>query len=61
VSGGFTASELYAMGFSTGQTVFIKLYGDSYQSNDYDDPLTGKTVFPNLNQASAAAISFIMP
>lgn len=61
VSGGFTASELYAMGFSTGQTVFIKLYGDSYQSNDYDDPLTGRTIFPNLNQTSAPAISVIVP
>jgi hypothetical protein len=61
VLGGFTASELYAMGFATGQTLFIKLYGDSYQSNDYEDPLTGKTIFPNLNQTSAPAISFIVP
>ena len=61
VNGGFTASELYAMGFTAGQTVFIKLYGDSYQSNDYDDPLTGKTVFPNLNPTSPAAVQFIVP
>lgn len=61
INGGFTASELYAMGFTTGQPVFIKLYGDSYQSNDYDDPVTGKTVFPNLNPTSAPAVQFIVP
>jgi hypothetical protein len=61
VNGGFTASELYAMGFTAGQTVFIKLYGDSYQSNDYDDPATSKTVFPNLNPTSPAAVQFIVP
>jgi hypothetical protein len=61
VNGGFTASELYAMGFTAGQPVFIKLYGDSYQSNDYDDPATGKTIFPNLNPTSPAAVQFIVP
>lgn len=61
VTGGFTVSELYAMGFTAGQPVFIKLYGDSYQSNDFDDPVTGKTVFPNLNPTSPAAILFIVP
>lgn len=61
INGGFAASELYAMGFTAGQPVFIKLYGDSYQSNDYDDPLSGKTVFPNLNPTSPAAVQFIVP
>lgn len=61
VNGGFTADELYAMGFTPGQTVFVKVYGDSYQSNDYEDPTTGKPVFPNLNATSAAAISFVVP
>jgi hypothetical protein len=61
VTGGFTASELYGFGFTAGQPVFIKLYGDSFQSNDYDDPITGKTVFPNLNTTSPTPITFIVP
>ncbi len=61
VTGGFTADELYALGFNSGQTVFLKLYGDSLQSNDYKDPITGKQVFPNLNATSPATISFVVP
>jgi hypothetical protein len=61
VEGGFTADELYALGFTSGQTVYLKIYGDSYQSNEYEDPATDKTVFPNLNGNSPAAVSFIVP
>lgn len=58
---GFTNGELAAMGFSSGQTIFVKVYGDSFQSNDYTDPNSGLRIFPNLNNSSPAAISFIMP
>lgn len=61
VNGGFTADELYGFGFKSGQTVYLKLYGESLFSNSYLDPGTGKTVFPNLNSSSPAAISFIVP
>lgn len=61
VNGGFTADELYAMGFRTGQPVFIKLYGESAFSNSYLDPATSKTVFPNLNATSPSPITFIVP
>jgi hypothetical protein len=61
VTGGFTADELYGMGFATGQTVFIKMYADAYQSNVYEDPATGRDVFPNINSGSPAAISFVVP
>lgn len=61
VNGGFTADELYGLGFRTGQTVYLKMYGESLFSNAYLDPSTGKTVFPNLNTTSPAAISFIVP
>jgi len=61
VTGGFTLDELFAMGFRTGQTVFVKLYGESYFSNSYLDPSLGRTVFPNLNPNSPAAISFVVP
>jgi len=58
---GFTVSDLAAMGFVSGQTVYVKAYGDSFQSNDYTDPSIGKRVFPNLNLTSPNAISFIIP
>ena len=61
VTGWLTADELYGMGFNSGQTVFARLYADSFKSNEYVDPATGKTVFPNLNTTTTAAISFIVP
>lgn len=51
----------YALGFTSGETVYIKGYGDAFFSDDYDDPQTGKHVFPNLNQTSVAPVSFILP
>ncbi len=61
VTGGFTADELYGLGFKSGQTIYAKMYGESLFSNSYLDPSSGKTVFPNLNPNSPAAISFIVP
>ncbi|MEO8116728.1 MAG: carboxypeptidase-like regulatory domain-containing protein [Bacteroidota bacterium] len=51
----------YALGFTSGETIYIKGYGDAFFSNDYDDPNTGKHIFPNLNQTSVAPVSFILP
>jgi hypothetical protein len=59
--GGFTAEELYGMGFNPGDSVYVKLYGDSFISNIYTDPNSGITVFPNLNASSPAPIFFIAP
>ena len=56
-----SASALSAAGFSSGETVFVKAYGDSYWSNSYDDLDLERRVFPNLNPSSAAAVSFQMP
>lgn len=53
-------AALQAMGLSSGSTVHVIAYGDSYFSNDYDDPATGKTVFPNLNPTTVAAVSFTL-
>jgi hypothetical protein len=61
VTGGLTADELYGMGFNPGQTVYARLYADSFKSNEYVDPATGKTIFPNLNTTTTTAISFIVP
>lgn len=58
---GFSANDLIGMGFTSGQTVYVKMYGDSFKSNEYQDPNTGKWVFPNINTTTAAAVSFIVP
>jgi hypothetical protein len=57
----FTKAELNTLGFASGTTVYVRAYGDSYHSNSYDDPVAGRTIFPNLNPATTAAASFIVP
>jgi hypothetical protein len=54
-------NDFIEMGFSSNTTVFIKIYGDTYFSNDYYDQDLGIFVFPNLNKNSADAVSFIVP
>ncbi|WP_461136987.1 carboxypeptidase-like regulatory domain-containing protein [Spirosoma lituiforme] len=61
VTGGFTKDDLITAGFSTNQTVYVRLYGESVQSNSYTDPNVGKSTFPNLNTTTSPAVSFIMP
>lgn len=56
----FTKSELIEMGFSSGETVYVRVYGDSYWSNEYEDK-DAKTVFPNTNPSAHAEASFMMP
>lgn len=58
---GFTQSQLISMGFSSGQMVYVRLYGDSWRSNDYFDPNLGRQVFPNINPATVPAVSFVVP
>lgn len=53
--------ELISAGFTTGQTVYIKVYGDSFWSNEYDDPNLQRKVFPNLNITSVSSVSFVVP
>ena len=56
-----TTASLTALGFSSGETVYVRAYGESFQSNQYDDPDLGRTVFPNVNSTSSAAASFEVP
>ena len=56
-----TQSNLINAGFISGQTVYVKAYGDSYWSNEYFDVSLNKKVFPNLNTNSANAVSFVVP
>jgi hypothetical protein len=57
----FSKAELNTLGFASGTTVYVRVYGDSFWSNNYDDPVAGRTIFPNLNPATVAAASFIVP
>lgn len=54
-------SALETMGFQSGQTVYVRCYGNSYWTNEYEDPNLGMTVYPNLNQMTVAAASFVVP
>ncbi|WP_452600519.1 carboxypeptidase-like regulatory domain-containing protein [Pontimicrobium sp. MEBiC06410] len=56
-----TNVSLVALGFSSGQTVYARCYGESFWSNQYDEPNSENTIFPNLNPNSAIAVSFVVP
>ena len=56
-----TSEDLITAGFSSGETVYVKVYGDSFWSNEYEDPDLGRMVFPNLNLNAAKAVSFVVP
>ena len=56
-----TSDDLTNAGFSSGETVYVKVYGESFWSNEYEDPDLGRKVFPNLNMNSVDAVSFVIP
>lgn len=55
-----TQQELNNIGFASSSEVFIRVYGDSYWSNMYEQP-DGTTIFPNLNPTTVDVVSFIVP
>ncbi|UOY09164.1 carboxypeptidase-like regulatory domain-containing protein [Muricauda sp. SCSIO 64092] len=56
-----SAAELISLGFQSGTNVYVKVYGDSFFSNDYEDTDVGRRIFPNLNTVSADAVTFTVP
>ena len=56
-----TSQQLTDLGFSQGTTVYARVYGDSFYSNDYDDPFEGKRIFPNLMDDTAQSVQFQVP
>ena len=54
-------AALDALGYTSGMTVYVKCYGESFYGNNYSDPNLGRDVFPNLNMTSADAVSFEVP
>ncbi|MCK5782164.1 MAG: carboxypeptidase regulatory-like domain-containing protein, partial [Flavobacteriales bacterium] len=57
----FSTENLKDLGFKSGETVYVKVCGDSFWSNDYDEPSFGIRLFPNLNMTSADEVSFVIP
>lgn len=53
----FTAAELTGFGVSATGTLHVRVYGDSFFTNDYVDPVSNKRVFPNLNATTVASKS----
>ncbi|KPQ14401.1 MAG: Carboxypeptidase regulatory-like domain [Algoriphagus marincola HL-49] len=51
----FSRSELNEWGFTSEGDFYVRVYGESFWSNNYDDPSTGKTIFPNLNPTTVSA------
>jgi hypothetical protein len=56
-----SAAALSKMGFHSGETIYIRGYGDSFWSNDYTETVSGKRVFPNLNPLTANEAQVIVP
>ena len=56
-----TLQDITNMGFTSEETVYIKVYGESFWANDYEDPSSSFRVFPNLNLTSVDAVSFEVP
>ena len=68
-SGGSKESENYnfglswfvSNGFQPGQTIYVKAYGDGYGDDDYDDPISGLSIFPSLAAKGSPVTSFVLP
>jgi len=56
----FTKDYFYETGYESGQTIYLKAYGDSFYSNAYYDEDSIK-VFPNINHDTPDALSFVLP
>ena len=57
----FTEKWFTTKGFAPGQKVYVRAYGDGKYADDYEDPISGLTVFPCLSASSSAVISFVVP
>ncbi|WP_396158380.1 carboxypeptidase regulatory-like domain-containing protein [Flavobacterium sp.] len=55
------ATELVSAGFTSGQQVYVRAYGDSFWDNAYDSPEFNRRIFPNLNANTVPAAAFIVP
>lgn len=57
----FGLSWFVSNGFQPGQTVYVKAFGDGFADDDYDDPISGLSVFPSLAAKGSPVTSFVLP
>lgn len=57
----FKISWFVSRGFEPGQTVYVRAYGDGRYADDYEDPISGLTVFPCLSAKGTQVVSFVVP
>jgi hypothetical protein len=57
----FKISWFISKGFQPGQTVYLKAYGDGRFADDYEDPISGLSVFPCLSAKGSPVVSFVVP
>lgn len=53
--------DIHGMGFQTGETVYCKVYGDSFHSNEYFDFDIEGLYYPNTNIVTQPNVEFIAP
>jgi len=56
-----TQAELVSAGFTSGQQVYVRAYGESFWDNAYDLADMSRRIFPNLNLNTVPAVSFNVP
>ena len=54
-------TDINAMGFESGETVYVTAYGDSFYSNVYFDVILERLVFPNTNIQTPPNAEFVVP
>ena len=57
----FVLKWFVSRGFEPGQTLYVKAFGDGYGDDEYDDPISGLTVFPSLASKGSPVVSFVLP
>lgn len=48
-------------GFTSGQTIYVKAYGDASFSDDFEDDISGVTIFPSMSLNGSPVVSFVLP
>jgi hypothetical protein len=56
-----SVGDMDGMGFVSGETIYVKAYGESYYSNEYYDVFLDRVVFPNTSIVTVPNIEFIVP
>ncbi|MCX2738432.1 hypothetical protein [Pontibacter anaerobius] len=57
----FDIEDLKDRGFASGDRVYIVVHGNTVKADTYNDPETGKIVFPALSPTPSNVTSVVMP